>query len=105
MTHTTTHTVMIGAPAKVVYDLIADVTRWPYIFGPTVHAEVFETDGTTERLRLHAFANGDVRTWTSRRELDSANLHVKFEQERCLVTRFPQQPQGNHGARPDTARA
>ena len=46
MTHTTTHTVMIGAPAKVVYDLIADVTRWPYIFGPTVHAEVFETDGT-----------------------------------------------------------
>jgi ribosome-associated toxin RatA of RatAB toxin-antitoxin module len=85
MTHTTTHTVMIGAPAKVVYDLIADVTRWPYTFGPTVHAEVFETDGPTERLRLHAFANGDVRTWTSRRELDSANLHVKFEQERSAA--------------------
>lgn len=85
MTHTTTHTVMIGAPAKVVYDLVADVTTWPYTFGPTVHAEVFERDGSTERLRLHAFANGDVRTWTSRRELDPANLHVRFEQERSAA--------------------
>lgn len=80
-TQSTTHTVMIGAPAQVVYDFIADVTRWPYTFGPTVHAEVLETDGDTERLRLWAFANGDVRSWTSRRRLDPVGLTVHFEQE------------------------
>lgn len=83
--HTTTHTVIIGAPAKVVYDIIADVTRWPFTFGPTVHAEVFETDGSTERLRLWAFANGAVRTWTSRRTLDPEGLTVRFEQEKSAA--------------------
>jgi ribosome-associated toxin RatA of RatAB toxin-antitoxin module len=80
-TQHTTHTVLIGAPAKVVYDIVADVTRWPYTFGPTVHAQVLETDGATERLRLWAFANGDVRSWTSRRALDPEKLTVHFEQE------------------------
>lgn len=85
MTERTTHTVVIDAPAKVVYDLIADVTRWPYTFGPTVHAEVFETDGSTERLRLWAFAHGAVRTWTSRRHLDSQALTVRFQQEKSAA--------------------
>ncbi len=81
----TRHDITIEAPAKVVYDLIADVTKWPYTFGPTVHAEVFETEGDTQRLRLWAFANGQVRTWTSRRKLDAGALTVHFEQERSAA--------------------
>jgi len=84
-TQATTHTITIAAPAKAVYDLVADVTRWPYTFGPTVHAEVFETDGSVERLRLWAFANGAVRTWTSRRRLDVDGLTVHFEQEKSAA--------------------
>jgi ribosome-associated toxin RatA of RatAB toxin-antitoxin module len=82
---TTRHEIIIAAPAKVVYDLIADVTKWPYTFGPTVHAEVFETQGATQRLRLWAFANGAVRTWTSQRLLDAKALTVHFEQERSAA--------------------
>lgn len=77
----TTHAVDVDAPADAVYELVADVTRWPYTFDPTVHAEVLWTDRVGERLRLWAFANGDVRTWTSRRSLDPDARHVGFEQE------------------------
>lgn len=77
----TTHSVDVDAPADAVYELVADVTRWPYTFEPTVHAEVLWTDRVGERLRLWAFANGDVRTWTSRRSLDPDARHVGFEQE------------------------
>jgi len=77
----TTHTVDVDAPADDVYALVADVTRWPYTFDPTVHAEVLWTDRVGERLRLWAFANGDVRTWTSRRSLDPDARNVGFEQE------------------------
>lgn len=77
----TTHAVEIQAPARTVYAIVADVTRWPYTFGPTVHAVVLESGATTERLRLWAFANGAVRTWISRRSLDVDALHVGFRQE------------------------
>jgi aromatase len=78
---TTVHTVTVDAPADDVYAIVADATRWPYTFDPTVHVEVLRTDAAGERLRLWAFANGDVRTWTSRRSLDPDARHVGFEQE------------------------
>jgi ribosome-associated toxin RatA of RatAB toxin-antitoxin module len=79
--HATEHTAEIEAPAAAVYGLIADVTCWPYVFGPTVHAEVIDTDGASERIRIWAMANGEVKTWTSRRELDAGNRRISFRQE------------------------
>ncbi|MFF2658065.1 aromatase/cyclase [Kitasatospora sp. NPDC058032] len=81
-THEVTHTVTVAAPAKAVYDLVADVTAWPQVFGPTVHAERLEPVDGQERIRLWAFANGEVRNWTSLRQLDPAGLRVSFRQER-----------------------
>ena len=77
----TRHVATVSAPAAEVYATIADVTRWPHTFGPTVYAEVLESTGQAERLRLWAYANGTVQTWTSRRSLDPESLHVGFEQE------------------------
>lgn len=79
--HTTTHTMVVGAPARVVYDLIADIRRWPYLFGPTVHVERLCGGVATERLRLWAVANGAVRSWTSRRAHDPEELRIRFRQE------------------------
>ncbi|MGW0034870.1 aromatase/cyclase [Streptomyces sp. S1] len=84
--HHTEHTVLIDAPPSEVYAVIADVTRWPVAFTPTVHAEVLETvahdDGTSEELiHLWAQANGEVKDWTSRRTLDPQNLRVGFRQQ------------------------
>ncbi|MFC8721789.1 aromatase/cyclase [Kitasatospora sp. NPDC057198] len=79
--HHTEHRIEVAAPVDTVYGLVADVTGWPRVFGPTVHAEQLELDGRTERIRLWATANGAVKTWISRRELDPAAHRVAFRQE------------------------
>ena len=78
----TRHEVSVDVPAQQVYDFIADVTKWPAIFPPPVHAEVAERDGAAERIRIWATANGGVKTWTSARRHDPAELSVSFRQER-----------------------
>lgn len=79
-THVTEHTVSVGAPADAVFALIADVTRWPQMFGPTVHVEVHEEDGPLQLLRIWAFAAGNVRTWVSQRTLDARAKLITFQQ-------------------------
>lgn len=80
-TQHTRHSTTIAAAPQEVYDLIVDVSRWPALFLPTIHAERMAGDETDERIRLWALANDDVRTWTSRRRLDRCALRVEFRQE------------------------
>lgn len=75
------HAVVIAAPPQTVYDLVADVVRWPSVFPPTIHAVRVAGDTHHERIRLWATANDEVKTWTSRRELDPSALTVTFRQE------------------------
>lgn len=77
----TEHTVTVAAPAETVYGFIAEVDNWPSLFPPTVHVECLERDGGDERIRIWATANGEPKTWTSRRVLDPAALRVEFRQE------------------------
>lgn len=79
--HRTTHEVTVAAPAGVVYGLISDAVRWPLFFPPNVHVEQLEFDGERERLRMWATANGQIKSWTSRRVLDPAERRVEFRQE------------------------
>lgn len=79
--HTTRHAVTVAASADTVYRLVADVTEWPHTFAPTVHVRRIEGDDRAERLRLWALANGEVRSWVSRRELDPVTRRVRFRQE------------------------
>ena len=80
-THLTTHAVRVRGSADAAYRLLADVSLWPQHFQPTVFAERVEGDDTDERIRIWAFANGEVRTWTSRRRLDPVARSVEFRQE------------------------
>ena len=75
------HGTDVAAPARAVYDHVVGATRWPYIFAPTIHVEQEDLSPGEERLRLWAFANGEVRSWTSRRSLDPALLTIGFRQE------------------------
>ncbi|AHI01182.1 SRPBCC family protein [Kutzneria viridogrisea] len=79
--HNTEHRITISAPVEAVYGLLADVIRWPQLFGPTVHTEQVERTETTERIRIWATANDEVKTWTSRRELDPVAHRITFRQE------------------------
>ncbi|ARZ66344.1 actinorhodin polyketide synthase bifunctional cyclase/dehydratase [Streptomyces albireticuli] len=80
--HHTLHTRVVAAPADTVYTLVADVTRWPVIFEPTVHVRHLERGDGTERFHLWALVNGEVKNWVSRRTLDPRERTVTFRQER-----------------------
>jgi aromatase len=75
------HEITVDAPAAEVYGLIAEVRNWPRIFPPTVHVDRLEHDGTQERIRIWATANGTPKNWTSRRILDPDALRIEFRQE------------------------
>ncbi|MDQ0832544.1 aromatase [Streptomyces achromogenes] len=75
-----THRIEVSAPASAVYRIVAEVGLWPLYFPPTVRAERTGGDETDERIRIWALANGELRTWESRRRLDPAGLRIEFEQ-------------------------
>ncbi|MFD7107032.1 aromatase/cyclase [Streptomyces celluloflavus] len=80
-TRHTRHSVLVCAPSRAIYDIIADVSRWPWTFTPTVHAEQLSANGTDEHIAIWALANGEVKSWTSRRQLDAAALRIEFRQD------------------------
>ncbi|PKK13866.1 MAG: cyclase [Thermomonospora sp. CIF 1] len=76
------HRIDVAAPAQAVYRIVADVSRWPLYFPPTVRAERIDGDDAEERIRIWALANGELRTWESRRRLYPDRHRVEFEQTR-----------------------
>ncbi|MFD2468867.1 aromatase/cyclase [Amycolatopsis silviterrae] len=80
MRHHTEHHIDVRAPAEVVYRIIADAASWPQHFAPTIHVEQSQVDAKTEQLVIWATANGTVKNWTSRRELDPGAGRVRFRQ-------------------------
>ena len=75
------HEITVLADAHTVYRLIAEVENWPNIFPPSVHVDRVEHTGETERIRIWATANGEAKSWTSRRVLDPVGLRIEFRQE------------------------
>ncbi|MDW3848640.1 aromatase/cyclase [Micromonospora sp. BRA006-A] len=81
MAHHMEHRITVAAPPHAVFDLVADVRRWPHVFPPTVHAEQVERLADGERIRIWATANGQPKTWLSRRRVDREGLRIAFRQE------------------------
>lgn len=77
----TLHSTTLRADPDLVYALVADVTRWPTIFPPTVHVER-RGDDRHETLQMWALAHGAVRSWQSERTLDPVARTVDFRQTR-----------------------
>jgi aromatase len=80
--HHTEHTLTVDAPAAELYGLAADVTRWPAVFGPSVHVEHQLREERAERFELWAVVNGEVGSWVSQRALDPERRRVTFAQVR-----------------------
>lgn len=76
------HEITVRAPAGELYRFIADVENWPRLFPPTVHVECLERRDNSERIQIWATANGEAKTWTSRRVLDPAGHRIGFRQEK-----------------------
>jgi aromatase len=75
------HEITAEAPAATVYRLIAEVENWPRVFPPTIYVDHVERGAHEERIRIWATANGEAKSWTSRRTLDPENLRITFRQE------------------------
>jgi aromatase len=84
MTHTE-HTITMAVPPEAAFWIISDVRTWPVVFPPTVHAERIGGTDTDERIQLWAMANGELKTWVSRRQLDPAAGRIEFGQERTAA--------------------
>ncbi|MEV6963408.1 aromatase/cyclase [Streptomyces sp. NPDC051207] len=76
-----THTVDVAAPAGVVFAVLADATRLPLYFSPSVHVERLQFDGERERLRMWSLMDGQLKSWTSWRRLDPVRRRIEFRQE------------------------
>ncbi|MDI3409426.1 aromatase/cyclase [Streptomyces cavernicola] len=75
----------VDAPAGVVYTLIASAERRPLYFASNVYVERldwYDVRGPSERLRVWALADGEVRSWTSDRVQDSARRTLSFRHDR-----------------------
>ena len=81
LVRTTVHSVLLTIDPRAAYATLADVSRWPFTFGPTVHVAREDAGPGRELLDVWAMAHGEVRHWTSRRELDEADLTIRFRQE------------------------
>lgn len=79
-THPIQQSVLIGASAPVVYDIVADITQWAQFFGPAMHAERLEESAGGDVVRRWALGEGEqVRIWTSARQLDRAALRITVD--------------------------
>jgi aromatase len=75
------HEITVSAPGATVYGLIADVANWPRIFPPTIYVDHLEQGEREERIRIWATANGEAKSWISRRTLDPDSMRIDFRQE------------------------
>lgn len=79
-THRTSHEKKVEAPPIDVFYLLANVSRWPTIFQPTVCAERVAGDDAEETIEIWASANGSLRNWQSRRSIDPLAMSIRFSQ-------------------------
>ncbi|MBV9446045.1 MAG: aromatase/cyclase [Streptosporangiaceae bacterium] len=75
------HVLSCAAPPSVLYDLVADVSRWPAILEPVIYVQHHGWSGQTEQYRLWALVGDRVCSWASRRELDPAGGFINFARE------------------------
>jgi aromatase len=75
------HVLSCAAPPSVLYDLVADVSRWPAILEPVIHVQHFGWSGQTERYRVWALVGDQVCSWGSHRTLDPEGGRIIGERE------------------------
>jgi len=81
-THHAEHEIAVDAPARDVYEVLANVRNWPLMFDLTVHGEIVERNGQDEQIRIWSATNDAARTWTSRRHHDPEALTIGFRPDK-----------------------
>lgn len=72
---TTRQTVKVAAPPKRVFELVANIDRWPALLDSLTAVEHLGFEGVCERVRFSA-STGDTSTFV--REMNTRRLQVRF---------------------------
>lgn len=78
---TAVHVLSCSAPAAALYNLVADVSRWPAIMDQVLHVQYSGRSGRAEWFELWALVGDRVSSWRTRRGLDPKRGCITFEQE------------------------
>ena len=76
----TIHEIRVNARAERVYKFLSDVTLWADIFPPTIYVKKIESTKNQDLIQIWATANGEVRTWQSRRSFEPEKRQIIFRQ-------------------------
>ncbi|MFL6124113.1 SRPBCC family protein [Actinophytocola sp.] len=78
---TARHTTRVAAPPKRVFEVVANVDRWPALLAPLLAVEHLGFDGVCERVRFAQQVDGVTTTdLTMVRELNPKRMQVRFRQ-------------------------
>jgi aromatase len=77
---TARHSIRVAAPPKRVFELAADIDRWPGVFDAIEAVEHLGFDGMCERVRVWKRIDGVSTGWRSVRELNPKRLQMRFRQ-------------------------
>jgi aromatase len=75
---TARHTIRVAAPPRRVFELVANIDRWPALSTTLEAVEHLGFDGVCERTRFWTRIDGVPHGWTSVRELNPKRLQVRF---------------------------
>ncbi|MFZ3572556.1 aromatase/cyclase [Streptomyces sp. BH097] len=76
--HHARHSVVVAAPADIVYPLIRDPGSWPRLFDACLSATTLESDATGELVRIEALQDGRTVAWDTRRRPFDALRRVDY---------------------------
>jgi len=80
---TAQHTSRVAAPPQRIYQLIANLDRWPHMFDTVLAVEHIGWSGTCERVRFWG-TFGDWRgSWVCSQELNPKRMQLRFRRERA----------------------
>lgn len=76
----TLHSAEIDAPIESVYDMCANVLKWPEYFPPCKKVRIISEDGMVQLIEITAQSNETEFTWQSERVLHPDSYRIDFEQ-------------------------
>jgi len=102
---TAVHVLSCAAPSAALYNLVADVSRWPAIMDQVLHVQYSGRSGRAEWFELWALVGDRVSSWRTKRGLDPKGGSITFEQEHTEASiaemggRWEFRPLGEGGSR------
>ncbi|MGL5829027.1 MAG: aromatase/cyclase, partial [Angustibacter sp.] len=77
------HSIDIDMSAAGVYSRLVQVSNWPDMFEPTIHACELSREDNLQTIQIWATAQGEPKTWVSERQLNPVARTIEFHQTAC----------------------